>query len=406
MTARSIQPFYFTAIVWGEEYRGYFHDLLLASLLAPGNIPALVDLDRCRFIVSTTHDDWEALRLMPLFRRLEALMPVLFMPIEPPPPGMTDHEKMLFMSKAHRGLAQAVFEAKALGVFVTPDLVLSDGTVRRLQELAREGKDVVLCAALRFAQEGCLPAFATAGFLRPGEPLVMTGRQMMEIGLRHLHSETVRYEWGADYFADVPVAAYWWTPDRRALVLHCFSWCPLLVNYAAIEAHDTKTFENSTLDGDYIHANFGRNPERVYVSTDSDEITLISFTKEASLSLPRYPYWLFRLPVVGDAVKVLNFRRFWDGSYADPLKRELVRRTVRWHAGPVDPSWAELERRADRLVRRAARPMGPLHRLLAPFLLYYLRFIIPWRLAYWRQTWPTQIKRGLRRLGGSILHRS
>lgn len=385
-------PLYFCVIVWGAEHRGYLHDLLIASLLSPRNLPALDNGEICRFLVCTTAEDWAALEAQPLFARLRRLIPTEFVALPASPEALAAQDKMLFMSKAHRVLSQIAFGARAYGVFLTPDLVLSDGSVARLQELARAGKDVVLCAALRFAHEGCLAAFVRSGAMRAGEPMTLSGRALMSVALSNLHSETIRYEWDADFFADVPVAAYWWAPDRRGIVLHCFSWAPLLVNYGALAIHDTSAFETWTLDGDYVFANFGDDLDRVHVVTDSDEIALVSFTKEADLSLPRYPYWLFRIPIVGDAVKVINLKRFWNSTAIDPLKRRIFSFAVRWHGDGVDPSWAPVERRAARLVGRSSRPMTALERKVAPFLLYYIRFIIPWAVRDRYRMWRSRLR--------------
>ena len=163
---REIGPFYFNVVCWGAEFRDYLLTLLVPSLLAPGNIPALENRAESRFLIATTDEDWAALQDEPMFRRLCEVIEPLHVPMPAPQPGMSGHEKMLLMSKGHRQITNTIFEARANGVFLTPDLVLSDGTCIRLQELARDGYDVVLCAALRFEQEGCLAGLRAAGFLR------------------------------------------------------------------------------------------------------------------------------------------------------------------------------------------------------------------------------------------------
>ena len=55
-----LRPFYFNVVFWGAVYRGYFTDLLLASLLSPNNIPALNRDRHNKFLIVTTRPDWEA----------------------------------------------------------------------------------------------------------------------------------------------------------------------------------------------------------------------------------------------------------------------------------------------------------------------------------------------------------
>ena len=124
--------------------------------------------------------------------------------------------------------------------------------------------------------------------MKNGKPLAISARKLMNLALKNLHSETLRYEFEAAYFADSPISVYWWVSPGKGMVIHSFSWAPLVVDYGALTSHDTKTFDKWTLDGDYIHRNFP-NPGDVHVVTDSDEISLVSFTKESELHFDLIP---------------------------------------------------------------------------------------------------------------------
>src|SRR5438445_13121957 len=65
-----LRPFYFAATFWGPIFRGYFTDLLLASLLSPKNIPALNPRRNNKFLIATPRVDWDALQEHPMFRLL------------------------------------------------------------------------------------------------------------------------------------------------------------------------------------------------------------------------------------------------------------------------------------------------------------------------------------------------
>jgi hypothetical protein len=323
-------------------------------LLAPGNIPALENKADSRFLICTTAADWEAVQQAPNFARLLSHIGVIHLEMPVPRP---EENKMLVMSAGHARMSQMCFEHKAVGVYVTPDLVVSDGTVTTLQRRVREGKDVVLVAAVRFSHEGCIPELTQRGFLQPGSPMAVTGRELMGIALRHLHSETQCYEWSADYFTDYPIACFWRVPDGSGIILYSFSWAPLALNYAAIESHDTSTFQNWTLDGDYVNANFGNRPGRVYVVCDSDEIAMVSFTKESELNHELLPYWYCGVRVLDEPIKIRNLRRIYNSDVMDPLKRGLFPARVAWHGGPIDPAvWEPLGYRADALVSIAINP--------------------------------------------------
>jgi hypothetical protein len=125
-----------------------------------------------------------------------------------------------------------------------------------------------------------------------GAPLAVAERKLAEFGLASLHSETRRYEFEQPWFTTFPISVYW--RSASGLVLYTFSWCPMLLDYGAIEGeHDQSAFENWTLDGDYRHRNFDR-PEDARVVTDSDELMLITLTKESDLSFDLKPHWAMR----------------------------------------------------------------------------------------------------------------
>ena len=55
-----MRPFYFVVVVWGREYRDYFLEYCLPSLLSPGNIPALDGKRPAKVLFATTAEDWDA----------------------------------------------------------------------------------------------------------------------------------------------------------------------------------------------------------------------------------------------------------------------------------------------------------------------------------------------------------
>src|SRR5271163_3301927 len=65
------RAFYFIVVMWGERFRSYFLQFCLASLLSPGNLPALDPSRRSKFLIATSPDDWAAMRRSEMFRRLE-----------------------------------------------------------------------------------------------------------------------------------------------------------------------------------------------------------------------------------------------------------------------------------------------------------------------------------------------
>jgi hypothetical protein len=343
-------PFYFIVVFWGREHRIYFLRLCLASLLSKGNIPALSKNAGHRMVIATTREDWDAIQAHPTFRHMKKYIEPLFLKLERPGP---DDSKMLAMSKGHKLASTRAFDDKAMGVYLTPDLVLTDGSVAALDLLSRDGAKVVMCAAVRFAWETCIPEMRRRFDMKAGKALTLPPRELCEVALNSLHSETMRYNWEKSYFVNMPIVCYWDVPKGEGVVVHSFSWAPLLVNYAALESHDTKTFDEWTLDGDYIYRNFP-NKDDVYVVTDSDEIMLVSFTRESELHF-KLKRSLLKIGPWAKGIKQLLLRRLFFSHIMDPLKRDLFPTKVRWHWGDIGPQWAPVENRAKLLIEEAVQ---------------------------------------------------
>lgn len=343
-----VRPFYFNCVFWGKTYRQYFLELLVASLLSPQNLPALNPARKSQFLIVTTIEDWNALQSERLFLNLKDFVePVWF---EMPFP-QNDEPKMLVMSKGHQLVSSRTFADQAYGIFVTPDLVLSDGSILSLERLAERGKKVVLSVAIRFAQESLLEEMKCEGYFRPGSPMVLPPRELMRMALRHLHSETLRYEFDAPYFAQMPISVYWKMPREQALIIYSFSWAPLLVDYGGLKNHDVSTFDNWTLDGDYISRNFP-NPDDVHVVTDSDEIALVSFTKESDLHFDLQPDPLLKIPILGNSLKIQLIRSLKDSSIIDDLKRTIFQVPVVLHANEISDPILKLKAKTAGIILR------------------------------------------------------
>lgn len=349
MNARA---FYFTVVFWGKEFRDYFITLLLASLLSPNNIPVLENKKDSRFVIATTEEDWNAIQNETLFLLLKSFIDVIYINLD----ISTDMSKMRLMSQGHKQISEVLFANKAIGVFVTPDLVLSDGAVVALQQRVSEGKKVVLCPAIRFEYQGCMRDFNQLGVMQPGKPMILPPRQLMTVALRNLHSETKTWLWDEPYYAHNPVCSMWRLPGGDNFVLHGYSWAPLAVDYASLQTHDTTTFDFSTLDQDYVYKNFGVS-EDIYVVTDSDEMALVSFTDENDLHIPLVPHVSYQVPGLRNCINKDKLRRFHYSSLhgMDPLKRELVQETVLLHTTNIESSWDAIIRTANVNVASAIK---------------------------------------------------
>lgn len=343
-TADTLRPFYFYVVAWGEQFRGYLAELCLPSLLSPNNIPALSNRATSRILICTTREDWEALRAAPIFPLLVRHIEPVWIEMPLPEP---DDSKMMVMSRGQKECLEMAFRDRAYGIVLAPDLVLSDGSVAELQRLALEGKKLVLSVALRFSMDPIVAAFRSRGLMRPGEALTLQPRELMQIALPNLHSEIRRFEWDAPYFSEFPISCYWRVPDGSGIVVHSFSWAPMLLDFGSLKEHRSETLDNWTLDGDYVHLNFpGSRPtdDDVHVVTDSDRLAFVSMTSESDLTFyPLEGHWTKSLPVVGTWTKSYLLNKAYHEPVFDDLKRELFVIPVKLHSGELSNSWGKIE---------------------------------------------------------------
>ena len=273
------RPFYFIVTLWGARFRDYFLEYCLPSLLSPGNIPALAGRRPVKVLIATLPDDWQAMKATSIFKLLERHAEPVFLEIPPCPDGLTGCQHM---GVGHKLMSEMAHRDRALGVLITPDLMISDGTVQRLDWYARKNVEIVLVGALRFGEEPFLGNLRASGAIPvesrrdSGRPLAISGRDMVAAAVNGFHSETLSYEWDAHCVPVVFPACWWRVPGEEGVLIHSMSWAPLLLDYGAIDDHDMSAIKTWTIDGDYVHANFGLS-HPFHVVQDSDEMFIGSW---------------------------------------------------------------------------------------------------------------------------------
>jgi hypothetical protein len=378
MDTRLKRPFYFIVVLWGERFRTYFLEYCLPSLLSPGNIPALATSQASKFLIATRPDDWRAMEATPIFDVLKRYLTPVFVEIPPCPP---DKSGCQHMGIGHKLACEIACRDDAYGVVLTPDSMLSDGSVSRLQELACDGVKLVLAAALRFGEEPFLGHLRELGAVtcerrsESGRSLTITGRQMVYAAVNGFHSQTLAYEWDDLSYSLVIPAAWWRVPGEEGVLVHSLSWAPVLLDYGAIVDHDTSTLDEWTLDGDYLYKNLS-HIDRIYVVQDSDDLFLASWAPLADQPIEKT-----KLPLFGHRLAKAQFGSSFHSSYFDPLKRCAFFHPVRWHSRPLNYKWTSIEKKAAREIGRYIRLYGEYGTSAKWRFLYSTRRLSDWMFA-------------------------
>jgi hypothetical protein len=334
-------------VVWGARYRAYFTDYCLPSLLAPHNIPSIVNKRDSRFAIATTAEDWAALNELDVFNALKAHIEPVLMEL---PPFESSDSKMLVMSSGHKKLSNYAFEIGSFGININPDSIYSDRTILALQESARKGIRMVLYPGVRFELEGIVTELRARGMLDEPTAITVPPRIAAGIGIRNPHPFTSACHWDNDCFFEFPVYHYLLDQSKSAMVVHTISMGPIMLDYGAIDTHCDEIFEKWTLDGDYAHSNFGHfsiDHEIEYVD-DSDTFMVLGFTPKDEDNLPRVPVRGGRL--LRDINKGLQLWRVYSDPVADPLKKRLYLRQVVIHETDLGRTWQSLAARDRKIL--------------------------------------------------------
>ena len=219
---------FIAATFWGEQYRRYFLDYCLASLMAPDNIPAIENKGDARLLLATPDEDWHAMQSEPIFIAAKQLIPVEHIRHEVPL-KVSREDKMSVMSQGHKLLAQRMFKDRAQGVIVYPDMILADGSLKKIEQLAQRGYKAVLCLAVRFANEGLIDDLKLRKLVTHGEPIIVNPEELARLTIKNMHSEVVRLEFDASIDDQGAAAAsFWVVKPGQNLLFHSVNWAPLI----------------------------------------------------------------------------------------------------------------------------------------------------------------------------------
>jgi SAM-dependent methyltransferase len=322
--------YHFVTPVWGEAYTKLYVDVAIPAQLSPGNLPCFRNVPNCRYIVYTRPDDAALIRESAVFSKLNECIPVTFESIPAGVNGVHD-----LMTECYRCGIKAAESADCAILFMTPDIVLADGSLRTIKRLSEQGSDVIYAPSIRVMKSSA--AAVLNGSFKSGEVIRVSSRDLMRIALDNLHPLAHSSWWEEGDGELVPATIYWRVGDEGILA-HCFHLHPLLV-YP--QKKGAKFF--GTVDDDFVLA---ACPDwsRDAVVNDSDDLLAID------LSDPwRFLETRFAKGSVRDTVR-------WAEQFANLRHQKLFTTPIRLHTGFSHPErWAEVEVRARRVVEEVAQ---------------------------------------------------
>jgi hypothetical protein len=356
-----MRPFIFMVTFWGTAYRQYFVDRCLASLLAPGNFPQLRAQDGHQLLIATTADDWRAIESLPIMRAIRQYVTPTHLEIESlaaTAPG--SQSAILQQNRCQKLLLETAFVQRTYACMLWPDIIFSDGLCVALRRWAAEGHELVLFASLRHVQESVLDELAARGLLpkdaHPSltcKPLVIPPRVLADISVRHLHPEVLVYEFEDSRLPVPPAHVYARVPGDRGIVLHTFHGQQILMDFGAIETHNTDCLANGLFEDVYLDENFAEC-RKIHIVRDSDEFGILSLTLEAvgSFSSRRRVERSKLRQTVALSWRLRTGLLYHTRENRYRIRRDIFLTPILWHGSEIDAAWIKKQAELGRIIEK------------------------------------------------------
>lgn len=259
------RPFLFNVVVWGESYTRKLLDFTIPTLLAPDNLPAIVKRRSCEFLFATTSGDAEIIQVSESYKRLQELLPTVF--VFPNFEGAGDN-KYARMTVGHKEACAYGHVRGAYGVFLMPEMLVSNGSLLYLDNAVRRGKRAVIMVVLRLIEEN-------VEILR-GLPMIrLENRELVSLLFSSAHPEIRSFIVNGDRFSAEPGYVIWDFVDRGGVwVAHGIHSQPMLVDLLTVVPNAL----GHALDAeDFVRASVNDVSE-IDVVMDSDLAMMCSLT--------------------------------------------------------------------------------------------------------------------------------
>ncbi len=354
--------FLYVDIIWGRSYANLFTNVSLASRLSQHNLPSMPNNATSKTVIVTTDEDRVHIVGSSLFKRLEKLMEVVFLPLEKSTQGKYD-----LMSAGHRrGIEYA--GGRGYCVFFAPDAIVADGSIPRLYQLALSGRQIVAGFGPCINQAAVLNELAIDPAADTGRLLTLPPRELVKIVLRHLHPNLSRQNVQSRQYPRQPNACLWDAPRGDGILARVLNMHPYL--FDARLATPSLDLFNATLDW-WVIPRALRDPNSYYVITDSDEFLVCGLLPEETGAQT----------AAGEKFDPAFLARYLVATGCPYFNRNNFLYGVKLHAGEMDESWARLDQDSYGTALDIIDPA----RLLKPY-------VVPWPVGGGAASWLNRFR--------------
>ncbi|MBL8833543.1 MAG: hypothetical protein JNL71_14220 [Rhodospirillales bacterium] len=311
-------------VAWGEEFAGIFAKLTLPTLLAPGNLPSLVEGRRASLLMIGDAAFRARLEADPATARLDAL--VRRVHVEIPAAARAN----LPAIDVYGPVQILAFEAaKALGcdlALLHADLVYADGALAFLRRTGESG-------ALAFCTQAFSAKLEPVAAALAGQQAVAP-RRLMSLAFDEMHPRSAAMVVRADRPSIPSHATLFLFADPAGVRLRALQPSPMWVSRAVWPASLPLAFD--TQDNGLIHR-LVPDPadlDRIVFGADSDDFAIVEVTSE------RQGAERTSAVATGGAIDAAIAGLAVTGRLLDPLRLRSFRTESFLH-GEASPPWAD-----------------------------------------------------------------
>lgn len=208
--------------LWGESFADYFLRYCVRSILAPGNLPTLAARFDCSYQIHLDAAAKSRLESAPGFAALKKICPVELRVHHVPRIA----DVYAAVNPLNQAALSRAYERRAAMLFLTPDMLVADGSFAHLADLIEGGARAVYVCPPRLDRERLaaqLPSSAD-----DAAPLTMPPRDLVRLGLSCLHRISDLCFWGRSEITTWPHHLFFEAPGE-GFVARGFHLHPLYV---------------------------------------------------------------------------------------------------------------------------------------------------------------------------------
>jgi hypothetical protein len=174
--------------VWGEVYAGKVTSITLPALLAPGNLPALSEAFAVELVIVTEARLFESIRGSQSFQVAAKICATRLVALDDLLTDSPGDYGMVLTYALFRGFADLGAQVtETYLLFLNADFIISDGSLRHLGGLMREGKRVIHAPSFRVVREEVWPQLQ-ARVDKMSCTLAVAPRDMARLALANKHA--------------------------------------------------------------------------------------------------------------------------------------------------------------------------------------------------------------------------